>query len=279
MAEVSPPGLTQTNQRYLNEHTPPERIKSLPVPPPKWKRHSPNVTTDVADKLIKTFQTMDLNDSVDAMMNEGLMKKQTHDVNNEKNQLSFGLNDSFCLDDSLSISSNEYASNSCVNDSSVLNSCEDDPPDTSTPHQSIVSNSKYKMLRPPDLVIEEANFEQNLQEVEDLNQLSPVPSPFPGSSSDDSLFSNEETPQPIDCETPPSGFYLKENQRKMVHLLKRFGLNHLAFIFIEQEVDVEMFLTLDEKDLKEIGIKKNTDRNILLSVISECNARLYERKN
>ncbi|XP_015126502.1 ankyrin repeat and SAM domain-containing protein 6 [Diachasma alloeum] len=281
MADVSPPDFAMNDQRYWNENTPPDRIKALPLPPTKWKRYSPSVTMDAAENLIKTFHKMNLDDSVDAAITEGLNKVQIaddSDVNKRKNESTSGKTDSFDGGDS-SISSNGYGSNSCVNDSSILNTSEDDRPDTSTPHQSMVSNSKYKMFRPPDLVIEEATNEQNSQEIEDLAQYSPVRSPFPANSSDDSLFGREETPEPLCLESPPKGSFLKANEMRMVQLLKRFGLSHFAIIFIEQEVDVEMFLTLDEKDLKEIGIKKNTDRNVLLSVISECNARLRSHRN
>ncbi|XP_063982630.1 uncharacterized protein LOC135165345 [Diachasmimorpha longicaudata] len=277
MTDVSPPDFTVNNQRYWNEKTPPKRIKALPLPPTKWKRYSPSVTLDAAENLIKTFHKMNLDDSIDAMGPENFNQVQVanvSDVSKEKiESISGKPTDTSTGGDSF-ISSNGYGSNSCINDSSILNTSEDDHPDTSTPDQSLASNSKYKMFRPADLVIEESIDEQNTQDIEDLAQYSPVRSPFPGNSSDDSLFGREETPEPLNFESPPKGSFLKASEMKMVHLLKRFGLSHLAFIFVEQEVDVEMFLTLEEKDLKEIGIKKNTDRNILLSVISECNARL-----
>lgn len=94
---------------------------------------------------------------------------------------------------------------------------------------------RYKVFRPPDLVIEEVNEKRNLQEI-DLAQFSPVRSPFPPNSANDSLFGNDETPQPLRFGTPPKGFYMKDSEMKMVHLLKRFGLSHFAFIFVEQEV-------------------------------------------
>ncbi|XP_034938935.1 ankyrin repeat and SAM domain-containing protein 6-like [Chelonus insularis] len=154
----------------------------------------------------------------------------------------------------------------------------DDPaPTTSTPeHKRNKSfQPKYKLHRPPDLSFELVDDEQDCNNFVDVTKCSPVKSPFPSSDElDDSLLGLDDTLLPISYDSPPTKI-LRTNSRdkKLMNLLQHFGLSHLALLFMEQEVDVDLFLTLTDNDLKEIGIEKKTDRNIILTVIAECNRR------
>ncbi|XP_044006136.1 ankyrin repeat and SAM domain-containing protein 6-like [Aphidius gifuensis] len=163
---------------------------------------------------------------------------------------------------------------------------DDDPePTTSTPEDKIKSvisfSQKYKLHRPPNLVINDDN--NLIPTIENLSQCSPVRSPFPSNESlnDDFLINKNDTTKIVNESCNNSYNYSVENnnvnltmcQMKILCLLKHFGLSHLAFIFIEQEIDIELFVTLVDQDLQEIGIEKKTDRQIILSVIAECKKR------
>ncbi|XP_012256880.2 protein phosphatase 1 regulatory subunit 12B-like isoform X2 [Athalia rosae] len=77
----------------------------------------------------------------------------------------------------------------------------------------------------------------------------------------------ENTPTPPHYKTPPRGMVLNSEQAKLVIILKQFDLAHLISTFLAQEVDMTLFLTLTDQDLREIGIANEHDRELLLEVI------------
>lgn len=134
MADITQNDFNINDQRYWNENTPPERIKAFPVPP-KWKRCSPNVTMDSVENLTEKLEKIHFNVSDDGIGKESFKEKNDPIFGNGKSE-------SFGTDDSFSMSSNGFASSSCVNDSSIFNASDDDHPESSTPHHSLLSSSK-----------------------------------------------------------------------------------------------------------------------------------------
>ena len=127
---------------------------------------------------------------------------------------------------------------------------------------------RLQSIRPPDLNI------QNDQE--DLNatlgyipEFSPIRSPHvPTDINDENVF-GENTPTPPRYRTPPRGMILNSEEAKMFVLLKRYGLSQHVPMFLEQEVDIDLFMTLTDEDLVEIGIKDKSDRKAILHVIMD----------
>ncbi|XP_057327128.1 uncharacterized protein LOC130668721 isoform X2 [Microplitis mediator] len=154
-----------------------------------------------------------------------------------------------------------------------LNSSDDPDPSTSTPERKDrPERHKYKMFQPPKLIISDSIDEDT--DIIDAIECSPVRSPFPSSDFlNDSTLGLDDTLLATSFDSSPKDSAFNPRENKLMNLLGRFGLNHFALIFIEQEVDVDLFLTLTNDDLKEIGIDRKTDRNIILSVIEECNKR------
>ncbi|XP_011502323.1 PREDICTED: uncharacterized protein LOC105365777 isoform X1 [Ceratosolen solmsi marchali] len=101
-------------------------------------------------------------------------------------------------------------------------------------------------------------------------QFSPTKSPnLPHDMSEDNIF-DETTPTPPKYKTPPRGIMLDPSTTRLIVLLQQFGLKRHIPLFVEQEVDLDLFLSLNDKDLIEIGIDCKIERLILLSVIKEC---------
>ncbi|XP_043794090.1 uncharacterized protein LOC122715738 [Apis laboriosa] len=131
-----------------------------------------------------------------------------------------------------------------------------------------VSLQRLQSIRPPDLDIQ--------NEEEDLNttlgyvpEFSPLRSPnVPSSINDENVF-GEDTPTPPRYKTPPRGMILNSEEAKMFALLKYYGLNQHVSIFLQQEIDVDLFLTLSNEDLIEIGIENEADRKTILNVIAD----------
>ncbi|XP_076668064.1 uncharacterized protein LOC143368835 isoform X3 [Andrena cerasifolii] len=127
---------------------------------------------------------------------------------------------------------------------------------------------RLQSIRPPDLNIQ--------NDPEDLNatlgyipEFSPIRSPHvPTDINDENVF-GENTPTPPRYRTPPRGMILNSEEAKMFVLLKRYGLSQHVPIFLEQEVDVDLFMTLTDEDLVEIGIKDKSDRKAILRVIMD----------
>ncbi|XP_043580758.1 LOW QUALITY PROTEIN: uncharacterized protein LOC122566896 [Bombus pyrosoma] len=115
----------------------------------------------------------------------------------------------------------------------------------------------------------------NIQHKEDLDTtLEYVPefSPLrqqniPPNMNDENVF-GENTPTPPRYRTPPRGVILNSEEAKMFVLLKHYGLGQYVSIFLEQEVDIDLFMTLTNEDLIEIGIKNEADRKAILEVIN-----------
>ncbi|XP_043278082.1 ankyrin repeat and SAM domain-containing protein 3-like isoform X1 [Venturia canescens] len=89
---------------------------------------------------------------------------------------------------------------------------------------------KFQMNRPPNLQIAKTENDQT----------------------------SNKTPVEPRCSTPPREMALNDHQTKMARLLKCFGLTQFIPIFLEQEVDLGLFLSLTDQDLKEIGIEKRS---------------------
>nr|XP_034196190.1 ankyrin repeat domain-containing protein 12-like [Osmia lignaria] len=136
--------------------------------------------------------------------------------------------------------------------------------DLSEPHLS-----RLQSICPPNLIIQ--------TEQEDLDatlgyipEFSPLRSPnVPPDINDENVF-GESTPTPPRYKTPPRRMILNSEEAKMFVLLKQYGLSQHIPIFLEQEVDVSLFLTLTDADLIEIGIENESDRKIILNVIADC---------
>ncbi|KAK9298862.1 hypothetical protein QLX08_007963 [Tetragonisca angustula] len=124
---------------------------------------------------------------------------------------------------------------------------------------------RLQSVRPSDL---------NIQHKEDLDttleyvpEFSPLrPSNVPPNINDENVF-GENTPTPPRYRTPPRGMILNPEEAKMFVLLKHHGLGQHLPIFLEQEVDIDLFMTLTNEDLIEIGIENEVDRKAILDVI------------
>ncbi|CAK9830629.1 Ankyrin repeat and SAM domain-containing protein 6 [Anthophora retusa] len=125
---------------------------------------------------------------------------------------------------------------------------------------------RLQYIRPQDLNIKNA--------VEDLNatleyvpEFSPLRSPnVPPDINDENVF-GENTPTPPRYRTPPRGMVLNSEEAKMFILLKHYGLSQHVPIFLEQEVDIDLFITLTDEDLIQIGIKNEADRKAILCAL------------
>jgi len=62
------------------------------------------------------------------------------------------------------------------------------------------------------------------------------------------------------------------NQTDLGGILRKLSLECYQPIFEEQEVDMEAFLTLTDRDLKELGIQNSESRRQILAAVSEMNA-------
>ncbi|XP_076751044.1 uncharacterized protein LOC143423539 [Xylocopa sonorina] len=132
---------------------------------------------------------------------------------------------------------------------------------------------RLQSIRPPDLNIQSVEEEE---EEENLNttigyvpDFSPLRSPnVPSHINDENVF-GDSTPTPPRYKTPPKGMILNSEEMKLFVLLKSFGLSQHTAIFLEQEVDFDLFMTLTNQDLIEIGIENEADRKALLNVIKQ----------
>ncbi|XP_066603605.1 ankyrin repeat and SAM domain-containing protein 3-like isoform X2 [Prorops nasuta] len=88
----------------------------------------------------------------------------------------------------------------------------------------------------------------------------------PQKDSEEHAF-GEDTPTPPHCKTPPKGIILNSNQTEMIFLLERFNLSEYIPVFLKEEVDMDIFLTLNNEDLQEIGIEQESDRKAILTTI------------
>ncbi|KAJ8010681.1 hypothetical protein DPEC_G00077650 [Dallia pectoralis] len=95
---------------------------------------------------------------------------------------------------------------------------------------------------------------------------SPTPKPLPG----DSLSSASSHPRSKSSGGSSSGTITDEDE--LSSILKKLSLEKYQPIFEEQEVDMEAFLTLTDRDLKELGIKTDGPRQQILAAITELNA-------
>ncbi|KAG5315918.1 ANK3 protein, partial [Acromyrmex insinuator] len=128
---------------------------------------------------------------------------------------------------------------------------------------------RLQSVRPIDLDIKNLSSNFNVT-LGFTPEFSPVKSPnVPPDVNEENVF-GENTPTPPRCKTPPKGMLLNWPQTKMIMVLKRFGLSQHIPIFLEQEVDFDLFLTLTDNDLIEIGIEHKKDRRDLLEAIKEC---------
>ncbi|KAJ8672485.1 hypothetical protein QAD02_003744 [Eretmocerus hayati] len=123
--------------------------------------------------------------------------------------------------------------------------------------------------RPPNLKLRNSSSDSDAT-LSYTPQFSPCKTPnLPQDISEENVF-DETTPTPPKYKTPPRGIIQDPGLNRLVILLQRFGLKRHIPTFVEQEVDLDLFFTLSDKDLMEIGIENKSERLILLSVISEC---------
>lgn len=136
-----------------------------------------------------------------------------------------------------------------------------------------LSLQRLQSIRPADLSIQnpQDDLDTTLGYVPDF---SPLRSPnLPPDISDENVF-GEDTPTPPHYKTPPRGIRLNSEETKMYVLLKHYGLCHHVPIFLAQEVDVDLFVTLTNEDLIEIGINDKEDRETLLNAINDYKSKL-----
>ncbi|XP_058790968.1 uncharacterized protein LOC131664115 isoform X2 [Phymastichus coffea] len=139
----------------------------------------------------------------------------------------------------------------------------------STEQSSPLVLKRCQNIRPPNLILRSLSNDSDTT-LSFTPQFSPIKTPnLPQDINQDNVF-DETTPTPPKYKTPPRGIITDPNITKLIILLQRFGLQRHIPIFIEQEVDLDLFLSLTDHDLIEIGIQKNSERLILLSVINEC---------
>ena len=60
-----------------------------------------------------------------------------------------------------------------------------------------------------------------------------------------------------------------DNVNDMQVILKKLKLTHLAEVFEEQEIDVTVLHTLDDKDLTDIGVENEDEREKILHFIDK----------
>lgn len=134
-------------------------------------------------------------------------------------------------------------------------------------------SQKSQSLKPLDLGLQKFSNNSDTT-VEFTPEFSPLKSPHvPPEVNEENVF-GENTPTPPRCTTPPKGMLLNWQQTKMIMILRRFGFSQYISVFLEQEVDIDLFLTLTDKDLIEIGIENERDRRTLLERIEEYKNRL-----
>ncbi|KAG7199594.1 hypothetical protein KM043_014199 [Ampulex compressa] len=161
-----------------------------------------------------------------------------------------------------SVSQKEYLIHESIAKSSPMDQYVDQS--CRTPLQRTLS------IRPPDLNIKDMQDDLN-STLGFTPEFSPIRSPHvPPDINDENVF-GENTPTPPHCRTPPRGMTLNTQQAKMVILLKHLGLHRYISMFLEQEVDIDLFMTLTNDDLIEIGIKNDMERKAILSVSAEYN--------
>ncbi|XP_014484235.1 PREDICTED: uncharacterized protein LOC106749372 isoform X3 [Dinoponera quadriceps] len=138
-----------------------------------------------------------------------------------------------------------------------------------------VTLRRLQSVRPADL--EMVNHSDDLDVTLGFTpEFSPLRSPYvPPDINDENVF-GENTPTPPRCKTPPKGTLLNSRQAKMTVVLRRSGLARHIPVFLEQEVDIDLFLTLTNDDLIEIGIEHEEDRCALLETIKECKRNMSE---
>ncbi|XP_072052011.1 ankyrin repeat and SAM domain-containing protein 6-like [Amphiura filiformis] len=103
------------------------------------------------------------------------------------------------------------------------------------------------------------------------NTLTPAPSPKPGASSrhgSDNGSKHSLNLSPGKKESSSSGV---SEEDELAGMLKKLSLEKYAPIFEEQEVDMEAFLSLNETDLKDLGISQSESRHQMLHAITKLN--------
>ncbi|XP_017876132.2 uncharacterized protein LOC108622627 [Ceratina calcarata] len=132
------------------------------------------------------------------------------------------------------------------------------------------SLQRLQSVRPSDIIIQnpEEDLDTTLGYVPDF---SPLRSPnIPPDMNDENVF-GEDTPTPPHYRTPPRGIRLNSQETKMCALLKHYGLGQHVPIFLQEEIDIDLFVTLTNEDLIEIGIKNEEDREAILNAINDYN--------
>ncbi|KOC69217.1 Ankyrin-3 [Habropoda laboriosa] len=129
---------------------------------------------------------------------------------------------------------------------------------------------RLQHIRPHDLNIKSEEEDLNAT-LEYVPEFSPLRSPnVPPDINDENVF-GESTPTPPRYKTPPRGMILNSEEAKMFVLLKHYGLGQHVPIFLQQEIDIDLFMILTDEDLIQIGIKNEVDRKAILHVIMDYN--------
>lgn len=105
-----------------------------------------------------------------------------------------------------------------------------------------------------------------------------------GTSSGSSTLTNDRTKRKPLIHSPPStrsqsslplseAVEHLEDEEDVAGVLRQLSLQSYTPVFEENEVDMEAFLTLDDKDLCELGINESLARNDILSAITRISTR------
>ncbi|KAL7296516.1 hypothetical protein TKK_0009950 [Trichogramma kaykai] len=132
--------------------------------------------------------------------------------------------------------------------------------------------------RPPSLRLRSASNDSDIT-LSFTPKFSPSKSPNALHNNDEENVFDDSTPTPPKYRTPPNGIILDPGIRKLIHILKRFGFNKHIPVFIAQEVDLELFYSLSDRDLQEIGFEEQADRNKLLCFINKYSSTFKQLYN
>lgn len=201
-----------------------------------------------------------------------------HDHSSISPTLSYIPNEEFPISPNIYFIQNSPANVAAINEDDIENKIIPEIKDHNSilEHYSSTKNIEHsatvlkrlQSIRPADLDLTGIQNDHDTT-LEFIPEFSPTPSPNVPSSINDENASGKSTPTPPHYRTPPRGMILNSQQTKMIVFLKRFDLGHHASTFLKEEVDMDLVLTLSDKDLQEIGIEDKAERIAILTAIKK----------